>query len=79
MKSVTADAMATIELIRNRIKKRPIRQGLMKRRVKDRNLRQTTAKHIARRLNPFDVSWIVQGCEFNAVFDGAQNPLINLH
>src|SRR5438552_14399793 len=73
VKPVAANFVAAIILIRNCIEISSFGQGLMERRIKDRNLRKAGAEQLTRGLNAFNVSRVVQWSEFDAVLDSAKH------
>ena len=61
MKSITANFVPAIILIRNRVQIGSFGQGLMKRRIEDRDLRKARTEEIPGGLNAFYVSRVVRG------------------
>src|SRR6185369_6591922 len=72
VKSVTANAMTSIQLIRQSVKERMFRQCLMKCRIEDGDLRQRSAQSRARREDALDIRRVMKRRELNAVFNAAQ-------
>ena len=73
VKTVAADFVAAIKLIRQRVEKRFFGQSLVKRRVENGDLRQTRAENFAGGVNASDIRRIMERRKLDAVFDAAQN------
>src|SRR5262249_44333177 len=79
VKSVAAHFVSAIELIRQRVEIRALRQSLMKRGIKHRHLRKSRPKQLPRRDDAFYVCRIVQGCKLYARFDLAKHVAGDQH
>src|SRR6266481_2405764 len=51
----------------------------MKRSIKDSHLRQSVAEHFSGSNDPFDVCWIMERRQLDAVFDATQHGIVNCH
>src|SRR3989442_9037743 len=77
VKSVTPYPMASIELIRERVKIWVFGQSLVKRGIEYCYLRQSTTKHLTRRDNAFDIGRIVERRKVNTILYAAQHFICN--
>ena len=73
METISAQPVAPVKLIRQRIQIGAFRKGLVERRIKDRHLWQPGAENISGGHNTLHVSGVVQRREIDAVFDAAQD------
>ncbi len=77
VEAVAADPVAQVEMIRNRVQIRALRQRVVKRRIENRHLRNPRAQQLAHRANSPEIRGIVQGGEVDAIFDSAHNLVGN--
>ena len=74
VKAVSAHAVAPVELVRDRVEVRGLRQAVMKRRVEHRDLRNAGAEHGARRRDAAEIVRIVQRRELDQLLELAPAP-----
>ena len=66
---LTTNSITTIKLVGYGIEIRVLRQRLVKRSIKDRNLRKSDPEYLACRLNPLDVGGIVERSQLDAILN----------
>src|SRR6476660_5556570 len=69
MKTVAPNAMAAVQVIRNRVQVSLLGKRVMKCRIEYRHLRRTRTQKCSRGKNPLDVIGIVKRGQFNAALD----------
>ena len=77
VKPVSADAMPTVQLIRDRVQVRDVGQAVMKRRVEDRHLRHAGPEYGARRGDAAQVVRVVQRRELDQLFQLAAHRVVD--
>src|SRR5581483_8764440 len=73
MKSITANLVATVKLIRQCVQESFLRQTVMERGVENSDLWESSAEYIARGCYAFDICGIVKRSKVNAFFDTAKD------
>ena len=77
MEAVTPEPMAPVQLIRKRIEIGALRKSLVKRGIKDGNLRKARAEDVARGRNALQIPRIVKGREIDAVLNALEHTVID--
>src|SRR5689334_21773178 len=73
MEAVPPNLVAEIEVIRNRVQKRSLRQRVMECRIKYGDLRNLRSQQFAHGANSPKIRWVMQGCEVDAVLDSCHH------
>ncbi len=79
MKSVPANTMLSVEMIRNGVEIGLFGQRMMEGSIEDRNLRNIFSKEIASRKNAFHIVRIVKRSQVDALLDTLEHAIIDQH
>ena len=77
VKSIAADAMAPVQVVRDGVKVSVLGNGMVERGIEHRHLRSVLAEQLARSQNALDVVGIVQRRKIDTVFNALQHFVVN--